>query len=230
MSNQISPPVASLFGEPSRAAILTVLLDGRALPAGELAQIAGLTPTAASGHLGKLTDGRLVTVERSGRHRYYRLANAEVATAIEALAQLTERPACLVLPALSPAARALRYARSCYNHLAGGLGVEVALALENRGCLRRGEGRRYELGGPSARQWFAAQGVEVSALRGGCDGVARQCLDWTERRPHLAGPLGCALFASWCQRGWLARCADRKRLVEVTPLGRRKLRECLGIA
>ncbi len=222
-------PVASLFGEPSRAAILTVLLDGRALPAGELARIAGLAPTAASGHLSKLTDGKLLIVERSGRHRYYRLAGAAVATAIEALAQLTERPVCLALPVLSPAARALRHARSCYDHLAGALAVEVAQALEARGHLRRGEGRRYEIGGASARRWFAAQGVVIESLRSGRQGVARQCLDWTERRPHLAGPLGSALFRCWCEQGWLKRCAEQGRLIEVTPHGRRKLCEHLGI-
>jgi DNA-binding transcriptional ArsR family regulator len=108
-------PVASLFGKPSRAAILTVLMDGRALPAGELARIAGLTPTAAGGHLSKLVDGKLLTVELEGRHRYYRLANADVAEVIEGLAQLRKPPACLTLRNLSPAARSLRYARTCYN-------------------------------------------------------------------------------------------------------------------
>ncbi len=97
-------PIASLCGEPSRAAILTVLLDGRALPASELARIAGLTPPAASGHLGKLTAGKLLVVQRSGRHRYYRLASAAVATAIEALAQLTEHPAVFARPTRCPAA------------------------------------------------------------------------------------------------------------------------------
>ena len=222
-------PVASLFGEPSRAAILTVLLDGRARPATELARIAGLNPTAASGHLNKLTEGKLVTVQPAGRHRYYRLASPAVAVAIEALAQLTPRLVPLTLPTLSPAARALRHARSCYNHLAGELAVEVAQALESCGHLRRGEGCRYEIGGGSAQRWFAAQGVDIGALRPGRDGVARQCLDWTERRAHLAGPLGATLFRRWCERGWLRRCVDQPRLIEVTARGRRELRECLGI-
>ena len=222
-------PVASLFGEPSRAAILTVLLDGRALPAGELAQIAGLTPAAASGHLGKLIGGKLLVVEPHGRHRYYRLASAAVAEAIESLAQLTGCPAQLTLPTLSPTARALRHARRCYDHLAGELAVEVARALEARGILLRGEGKRYELGGEAARRWFAAQGVDVPALRPARYGLARQCLDWTERRPHLAGPLGCRLFGSWCERLWIEPRAGHARLVEVTALGRRKLRAHLGI-
>jgi DNA-binding transcriptional ArsR family regulator len=222
-------PVASLFGEPSRAAMLTVLLDGRALPASELARLAGVSPTAASSHLSKLMDGKLLTVEPSGRHRYYRLASADVATAIEALAQLTEGPMACNQPKLSASAQALRHARSCYNHLAGELAVEIARALEIRGYLRRAEGRRYEIGGLAARRWFAAQGIETESLRPGRHGVAAQCLDWTERRPHLAGPLGAKLFECWCKQGLFKRCVEQPRLVEVTAFGRQKLRECLGI-
>jgi len=222
-------PIASLFGEPSRAAILTVLLDGRALPAGELACIAGVAPSSASGHLAKLIEGKLVSVEREGRHRYYRLASAAVATVIEDLAQLTERPLILIQPPLSPMARALRQARSCYNHLAGALAVEIAHALEARGYLRRGEGKRYELGGDAARRWFVTQGVDFQTLRPGRYGLARQCLDWTERRPHLAGPLGASLFRCWCEQGWLMRSKTQPRLIELTSLGQRKLCEELGI-
>src|SRR5882757_689774 len=126
-------PVAALFGEPSRAAILTVLLDGRALPAGELAAIAGINPTAASGHLLKLINGGLLAVHVEGRHRYYRLANEAVATVIEDLAQLSGGLPILRLPTLSPAVRALREARTCYDHLAGQLSVAIATALERRG-------------------------------------------------------------------------------------------------
>jgi DNA-binding transcriptional ArsR family regulator len=222
-------PVASLFGEASRAAILTALLDGRALPAGEVARIAGIAPSAASGHLARLIAGKLVHVEREGRHRYYRLASPAVATVIEDLAQLTDRPLILTRPALSPAARALRHARSCYNHLAGELAVEIAQALETHGYLRRGEGKRYELDGESGRNWFAAQGIDFASLRPGRHGLARQCLDWTERRPHLAGPLGASLFRCWCERGWLTPSKTEPRLVEVTSLGRQKLRAQLGI-
>jgi DNA-binding transcriptional ArsR family regulator len=222
-------PVASLFGEPSRAAMLTVLLDGRALPASELARLAGVSPTAASSHLSKLTDGKLLAVESSGRHRYYRLTSAEVATAIEALAQLTELPTAFTRPALSSCAQALRHARSCYNHLAGELAVEIARALETRGYLRRAEGKCYEIRGESARRWFAAQGIAIETLRPGRHGVAMQCLDWTERRPHLAGPLGSKLFECWCEQGMLKRSVKQPRLVEVTAFGRLELRERLGI-
>ncbi len=152
-------PIAALFGEPSRAAILTVLLDGRALPAGELAGVAGINSTAASGHLSKLVNGGLLAVDVEGRHRYYRLANPAVATVIEDLAQLSGRPPIFNLPKLSPSARALRQARTCYDHLAGQLAVAIAATLESRGWLVRGEGKRYEIGNEAGRQWFANQGV-----------------------------------------------------------------------
>ncbi len=147
--------VAALIGEPSRTALLTVLLDGASRPASELAAAAGVSPTAASGHLAKLVQGRLLLAETAGRHRYYRLAGPEVATAVEALAQLTELPAVLRPPRLSPAAQALRAARSCYDHLAGRLAVAVAAALEARGHLVRGEGQIYQTGDEDARRWFA---------------------------------------------------------------------------
>jgi DNA-binding transcriptional ArsR family regulator len=222
--------VAALFGEPSRSAILTVLLDGRAVSAGELARAAGVAPTAASGHLAKLVGGGLVAVSVEGRHRYYRLAGPAVAAVIEDLAQLAGPPAILSLPKLPPSARALRLARSCYDHLAGELAVAIADALEERGYLVRGEGKRYEVAaGEDARHWFARQGVEVDCLRPTRHGIARQCLDWTERRPHLAGPLGAKLFAAWCDAGWLRRHPVQPRMVELTPLGRKKFRQELGL-
>jgi DNA-binding transcriptional ArsR family regulator len=150
-------PVAALFAEPSRAAILSVLLDGRALPAGELANLAGVSPTAASAHLTKLIGGGLLAVEIEGRHRYYRLANAGVAQVIEELALLTKEPAIFRTPPLPRAARALRQARSCYDHLAGELAVAIAAALESRGWLVRGEGKRYEIGNEEGRQCLPAR-------------------------------------------------------------------------
>lgn len=222
-------PIAALFGEPSRAAILTVLLDGRALPASELARIAGLSATAASGHLSKLVAGKLLIVESEGRHRYYRLANAAVAEVIEGLAQLAQLPLPLTLPQPSPTARALRFARTCYNHLAGELAVKIAQELERRGYIRRGEGKRYEIDDAIGRRWFTAQGIDLQTLRPARYGLARQCLDWTERRPHLAGPLGTQLFKCWCEKGWLKPCKAQPRLVEVTALGRQQLRTHLGI-
>jgi DNA-binding transcriptional ArsR family regulator len=222
-------PVAALFAEPSRAAIMSVLLDGRALPAGELANLAGVSPTAASAHLTKLIDGGLLAVEVEGRHRYYRLANTGVAQVIEELALLSKEPAIFRTSPLSLAARALRHARSCYDHLAGELAVAIADALEGRGWLVRGQGKRYEIGGEEGRKWFVRQGVNFQTIKPGRYGLARQCLDWTERRPHLAGPIGAQLFKHWCERGWLERDNYHPRLVTVTALGRRSLRHELGL-
>ncbi len=221
--------VAALFGEPSRAAILTALFDGRALPASELARVAGVGATAASAHLSRLLAGKLLEVELEGRHRYYRLAGPAVATVIEDLAQLTDQPLTLSLPKLSTAAQALRMARSCYDHLAGELAVAIAVALEKRRYLVRGEGKRYELGGKAAGRWFERQGVELQALQPGRWGIARQCLDWTERRPHLAGPLGAKLFLAWREAGWFKRHPTQPRLITVTKLGRKELELQLGI-
>ncbi len=106
--------------------------------------------------------------------------------------------------------------------------MAIAAALEKRRLLRRGEGKRYELG-EAGRRWFIAQGIDLAALRPGRHGVARRCLDWTERKPHLAGPLGAQLFACWCERGWLQRDRGASRRVEITRLGRRKLRALLGL-
>jgi DNA-binding transcriptional ArsR family regulator len=204
-------PVAALFAEPSRAAIMSVLLDGRALPAGELATLAGVSPTAASGHLTKLIDGGLLAVEVEGRHRYYRLANTGVVQVIEELALLTKEPAIFRTPPLPRAARALRHARSCYDHLAGELAVAIAAALENRGWLVRGEGKRYEFGKEEGRKWFARQGVNF------------QTITWSIR------PVGARLFKRWCELGWLERDHCHARLVKVSALGQRSLRQELGL-
>jgi hypothetical protein len=168
-------------------------------------------------------------VEVEGRHRYYRLASAGVAEVIEELALLSQEPAIFRTPRLSAAAQALRHARSCYDHLAGELAVAIAAALEKRGWLVRGEGKRYEIENDEGRQWFARNGVNFQTIKPARYGVARQCLDWTERRPHLAGPVGAQLFAHWCKRGWLERDDCHPRLVKVTALGRRSLRQELDI-
>jgi DNA-binding transcriptional ArsR family regulator len=222
--------IAGLIGEPSRAAILTVLLDGRALSASELARAAGVSATGASGHLARLIEGELLKVEVEGRHRYYRLARPDVAIVIEDLAHLAGRPVALDCPRLSPSAQAVRMARSCYDHLAGEFAVAIAAALEKRRYLKRGEGKRYEIGGERGRRFFIKQGVDLDALKPGRWGLARQCLDWTERRPHLAGSLGAALFTIWKKAGWLRRHPRKPRLIEVTSLGRKQFRRLLGVS
>jgi DNA-binding transcriptional ArsR family regulator len=190
--------VAALIGDPSRTAMLTALADGRALPAGELAAAAGLSLSGASAQLARLTQGGLLTMEREGRHRYYRLAGPQVAAALEGPALLAVTPQ--RARARSPAAEALRRARTCYDHLAGELGVALAQALEERGLLMAGEGKGLDVT-VAGEQWFAqVLGIETARLGPSRNGVARRCLDWTERRHHIAGPLGAALFigsANW---------------------------------
>ena len=218
--------VASLIADPARAAMLIALLDGRALPAGELAYAAGITAQTASSHLAKLLDGGLLGVETEGRHRYYRLAGAHVAQALEQLAAI--RPTEPVRrKALSPEGRELRFARCCYDHLAGQLGVAATRALQEKGFILAAENKRFEVT-PSGATWFDGLGLDVSALKPTRRGLARQCLDWTERSHHLAGPLGVAFLERLCAAGWLRRSRS-SRAVQLTPRGRLELKERLGV-
>lgn len=224
MDANIATP-AALIGDPTRAAMLQALQDGRAQPASALAWAAGVTAQAASNHLAKLVDGGLLAVEREGRHRYYRLASAEVAHAIEALSVLATPVRSLESPR-SPKARALRDARCCYGHLAGRLGVRVCEALVERDLIRPEADKLFAIT-DDGRAWFADLGVDVAALRSP-RGVARQCLDWTERRHHLAGPLGVRMLAAMTARGWFVLEAQG-RAVRVTAAGEQALREGLGV-
>jgi DNA-binding transcriptional ArsR family regulator len=219
---------AALIGDPARAAILAALADGRTLPAGELAVAAGLSPSAASAHLTKLLDGELLALEREGRHRYYRLAGPQVAAALESLSLIAVQPARHAV-ARSPQAQALRYARSCYDHLAGELGVAIAAALEARGLIASsGQGKRVNVTKAGVAWLEAVFDIDVRELKPGRHGVACRCLDWTERRHHLAGPLGARLFERCCELGWLTR-SRQSRSVQLTRKGRNKLREHLGL-
>ena len=224
MEANIASP-AALIGDPGRAAMLQALQDGRAHPAGALAWAAGLSAQAASNHLAKLVDGGLVSVEREGRHRYYRLANAEVAHVLEALAVLAAPVRSLEQPR-SPLARALRDGRCCYGHLAGRLGIAVTDALLDRDLIRPAADKLYEVT-PTGRAWFEDLGLDLAALRSK-RGAARQCLDWTERRHHLAGPLGVALLSRMVALGWIETAAG-SRAARLTTLGREEVRARLGV-
>lgn len=224
MDANIASP-AALIGDPTRAAMLQALQDGRAQPASALAWAAGVTAQAASNHLAKLVDGGLLGVEREGRHRYYRLASAEVAHALEALSVLAAPVRSLETPR-SPKARALRDARCCYGHLAGRLGVKVCEALVAQALIEPAGDKLFAVTEPG-RRWFEDLGVAVDSLRSP-RGVARQCLDWTERRHHLAGPLGVKLLEAMTARGWLA-LETQGRAVRVTAEGAKALRERLDV-
>ncbi len=216
--------VAFLIGDPARAVMLAALMDGRALPAGELAYAAGITAQTASSHLSKLLAGGLLLCESEGRHRYYRLAGPNVAHALGHLAAIS-RP--VRHKPLSRQGRDLHMARCCYDHLAGQLGVAVTAALVERHFLEPVAQKRYGVT-PAGVTWFGTIGVAVAGLAPTRRGIARQCLDWTERTHHLAGPLGVGLMAALCESEWLRR-SKTSRLVHVTPKGWAKLKEQLGL-
>ncbi|MFJ6580026.1 ArsR/SmtB family transcription factor [Streptomyces sp. NPDC004288] len=217
--------LAALFADESRAAFVLALLDGRAWTAGELARHAGVAPSTASEHLGKLVAGGVLAEERQGRHRYVRLADPGIAHLVEDLAARSE-------PAVPPAPRSLRAAsagramargRTCYDHLAGRLGIAIADAMTDRGLLRQDTGFALTDRGLA---WFDEQGITF--VRKGRRPVARGCLDWTERRPHLAGLAGAALCRHALDAGWCVRIGS-ERAVKVTPAGESALRTGLGI-
>src|SRR5215475_2312266 len=210
--------IASLIGNPASANMLMALMAGPALTATELAQEAGLMLSTASGHLAKLEDAGLVAVERQGRHRYFRLADAEVAGALEGLIPLAARAGHTRIRT-GPRDPELRRARSCYDHLAGDLAVKTFDRLVERWLLaRRGEQVRVTADG---RRFFADGGIDVDALASGRRELCRCCLDWSERRYHLGGALGAAIFEQIIARGWAIREA-RTRVVRFSPIGERK--------
>jgi DNA-binding transcriptional ArsR family regulator len=221
--------VATLFGDPGRSAMLIALMDGRALPAGQLAMIANVAPQTASSHLTKLLDGNLLAVERQGRHRYYRLASVDVAHAVEALLVIAPR-ANNTSTRSSAGGRApddmLAYARTCYSHLAGRLGVDIAEAFQVRGLLVKREDRFAVT--QRGREWFAQLGIEITEQQTKQPRFARRCLDWTERRHHIAGYLGSAMQVRFRELRWIAPMRD-SRAVRVTLEGERKFWELLRV-
>jgi DNA-binding transcriptional ArsR family regulator len=226
LTDQSIASVAALLADPTRATILWGLADGRRRPAGELARQAGVRASTASEHLARLLAGGLVTVERNGRHHYYRIAGGHVVAVLEALGALA-RPAAGVGFRQAATARAVAHARTCYDHLAGALGVEVTQALVERGALVPAD-ERYDV--PAAGTAFFTErlGVDIAAARASRRQFARACLDWTEREHHVAGALGAALLGRFLQLRWLERSAGGRAL-RVTPLGRRGFRDTVGV-
>jgi DNA-binding transcriptional ArsR family regulator len=218
--------IGELLGDPARAKILVTLLDGRTRTAGELAFAANVSAQSASGHLAKLVDGGLLAVRSSGRHRYFSLAGPEVAHALEALGAIAiTKPA---IHAVRPRANAEMYlARTCYDHLAGRIAVEIARMMEKEGAIRAGGERDYELG-RRGEEYFSKLGIEVDRLRGLRRSFARQCVDWTERRPHIGGALGAAICARFVAAGWIVPKRDT-RAVRITHQGARELRKRFGV-
>jgi DNA-binding transcriptional ArsR family regulator len=215
--------VAAIIGETSRAKVLSVLMADRALTATELANHVGVTKQTLSAHLAKLLEARLITVEAQGRHRYFRLANRDVARLIESLMGVAFRAGAVRLVS-SPREPALRKARVCYDHLAGEIAVEMHDALLSRGLLRNDtKGLRLTRAG---ERWFERIGIDVAALATQRRTLCRPCLDWCERRHHLAGALGAALLQRIFSLRW-ARPARDSRVVSFTPTGEQALRRQL---
>lgn len=221
--------VAALAGEPARTAMLLALMDGRALTARELAGAAHIGPAAASRHLALLVQAGLLQVQPQGRHRYHRLASAEVARMLEGLMQLAAlQPVRHV--ATGPGDAALRTARTCYDHLAGRLGVAIAGHLLACGAVEiDAEGASAQVT-PRVQAALRPLGIAADTLAGpaGQRPACRPCLDWSERRPHLAGRLGALVCRHCLDSGWLQRVAGTRALA-ITPAGAVALRDWLGL-
>ncbi len=219
--------VAHLIAEPVRSVMLITLADGSTMSAGALAAAAGVTAQTASSHLAKLLDGGLLSVESKGRHRYYRLAGAHVSHVLESLASVGPvTPAWRNTPNRS--AQALRFARCCYDHLAGQISIAVTQSMLTRGFIVEASERRYALTTPG-REWLQQLGIDIGDHPAfGQTEHARQCLDWTERQFHVAGPLGARLMDAFLAWGWV-RKSSTTRSVTVTPLGWDGLTKHFGI-
>lgn len=211
--------VGALISAPARAAMMMALLSDQALPAGELAYCAYITPQTASTHLAKMVEGGLVVMEVRGRHRYYRIANHEVAHAIESMMTIALQVPVRSLP-LKQTANDIRLARTCYDHIAGKLGVMLADKLLAKGCLSKSanafvltEQREF---------WFRQLGIEVDLLQRQRRIFASCCLDWTERRHHIGGALGAAIATQFFVKNWIVR-VPRTRAISLTQTGRRAL-------
>lgn len=211
--------IASLLADPARARILRTLIDGTTRPAGELAYAAGISAQSASAHLAKLVDGGLLRLEAQGRHRYFRLASAEVADAIESLGSLSmavrpRHPRSPVAPKSAPV-QFLR-ARTCYDHLAGEMAVQLCEAMLKARWMTA-EGRDFRVTRLGETK-LAALDVDLAAARRSRRVFARACVDLTQRRPHLGGALGAALLELCIARGWILR-SQRSRAVTISPRG-----------
>lgn len=226
MSQHNISTVAHLIAEPVRAVMLITLADGCARPAGVLASAAGVTAQTASAHLSKLLDGGLLRVENKGRHRYYSLAGPHIPRVLESLASVGP-----VTPAwrspVNRSARAMRFARCCYDHLAGQVGVALTRAMLTRGYLAERNEYEYELT-PAGHSLLQRIGADSSVASSDRSGHGHRCLDWTERQYHVSGALGAQLMNVLIARGWIRRGYET-RAVTITPAGWGALREHFGI-
>jgi DNA-binding transcriptional ArsR family regulator len=211
--------IAGLIGEAARIQMLTAMLDGSRHSASELAMAAAVSPQTASSHLSKLLSGGLVVSERSGRQRLFCLKNTDVAVAIEALGALAQHSE-------SPAIPELRFARTCYDHLAGVLAIALRNELLRRGALRRQENSFTVT--PKGKHLLRTLDIDADSLRGLRRSFAHKCLDWTERHHHVGGAVGAALLSRFIEMKWLARMRDT-RAVRLTHAGERGFEHIFSI-
>ncbi|WP_304459557.1 ArsR/SmtB family transcription factor [Alicyclobacillus sendaiensis] len=218
--------IASLIADPSRAVMLSALLGGEALTAGELARVAHIKPQTASGHLAKLVDSGLLVHEVHGRYHYYRLANEYIARALEALNAVAPLKPVRSLKE-SDNVRSLCFARMCYDHIAGQLGVSVVEKMQTLGYLQDDGDRDYHVTEMGTR-WLGDIGINVSDVREARRYFARKCMDWSERRHHLAGALGAAIARRMKELGWIVQISGTRAL-RVTTLGKSELEALFSI-
>lgn len=218
--------IAYLIAEPVRTVILITLSDGSALSAGALTEAAGVTAQTTSFHLSKLLDGGLITMQREGRHRYYRLAGPHVITALESLACVA--PAETLWRTMpNRSARDLQFARCCYDHLAGEIGVAVTQAMLDRQLIADSDDGVYVLT-EAGYEWIKRVGLDLGTHAVTHGYSARKCLDWTERKHHMSGPLGARLLEAYIAREWMKK-KPGTRSISITEQGWAALREHFGI-
>lgn len=218
--------VSSLLCEPARAKMLWNLLDGRAYTATELALVADVSTTSASNHLLKLLEADIIKVEIQGRHRYYAFSRPEVAYTVESLANLANSRTTEKIKT-EDAVKGIRFCRSCYDHLAGVVGVRFTEAMEMKGYIKKTMERQYLI---SKKGWNWLSQIEIleSDFTSARRPLARQCLDWTERKPHLAGQLGASVLKKMFEKKWVRKTQFSRELL-VTPKGQQELNALLGV-
>lgn len=217
--------LTGLICESTRAKMLWNLLDGRAYTASELAVVADVSSTAASNHLAKLLAANLVKVETQGRHRYFSFSKPEVAYAVESLASLANDDE-KAISNMAPEEKGIKYCRTCYDHLAGVVGVRIAEALENKKIITKSDSGYVVT--KKGWNWFAKFGITEDRFTNKRRAVTKQCLDWSERRPHLAGQLGALLLDKMFEKKWFRKSKFSRELV-VTSKGSQEIYELLRV-
>jgi DNA-binding transcriptional ArsR family regulator len=224
-ANQFSS-ITSLIGEPARATMLWKMLEGKAFTATELAVSADVSAQSASMHLTKLVNAKLLAVATQGRHKYYRLASAEVAYVLESISNLVPNDKLITEESKEISQHDIKYCRTCYDHLAGRVGVALTDRLEKKKIIVSA-GQEFDVSSAGAK-WFGALDISVDDLRKQRRAFARKCLDWSERRYHLSGSLGASLFEKMIEMKWLRRIKESRRIT-LTTIGQEKMYKLLGL-